>query len=38
MPCDEKPDERVRFVLGTWGTVRKRMFGGTCHLLNGNML
>ena len=38
MPYDEQLNERVRSVIADWGTVCKRMFGGTCHLLHGNML
>lgn len=38
MPYDEALDERVTDTVVEWGTERRKMFGGTCHLLNGNML
>mgnify|MGYP001826600689 CR=1 FL=1 len=38
MPYNETIDSRVTGVISGWGTVRKKMFGGTCHILNGNML
>lgn len=39
MAVDEKLAERVRAALGTRaGLSEKRMFGGICFLLNGNML
>ena len=30
-------DARVEEVLGSWGATRKKMFGGTGYMLNGNM-
>lgn len=39
MPYDEKVDERIRSVIGKWPeTSSRKMFGGVCHLMNGNML
>ena len=38
MPYSEKIDARISETISDWGTVRKKMFGGTCHLLNGNMV
>jgi TfoX/Sxy family transcriptional regulator of competence genes len=38
MPYDQALDERLTAALAGWGATRKKMFGGTCHLLNGNML
>ena len=38
MPYNEAIDERVTRAISAWGTTRKKMFGGTCHILNGNML
>lgn len=38
MPYDEKLDEYITSIVSDWGTTRKKMFGGTCHLLNGNMI
>jgi hypothetical protein len=37
MAYDAELDARVEEVLGAWGLSRKKMFGGTCYLLNGNM-
>lgn len=39
MPYDEEIDARVRKIVSEWGnTNHKKMFGGVCHLLNGNMV
>lgn len=38
MGYDEDLDQRITKATAAWGTTRKKMFGGTCHLLNGNML
>ncbi len=38
MAYDEKLDARITASIADWGTTRKKMFGGTCHLMNGNML
>ncbi len=38
MAYDEKLDARVREIVVKWGATTKKMFGGTCHLLQGNML
>jgi TfoX/Sxy family transcriptional regulator of competence genes len=38
MAYDEDLDARTTIVVKPWGATRKKMFGGTCHLLNGNML
>ena len=38
MPFDEQLDKRVTFIVADWGTTRKKMFGGTFYLLNGNMM
>ncbi|NIO41595.1 MAG: RNA methyltransferase, partial [Burkholderiales bacterium] len=35
---DEKLDAQITASIADWGTTRKKMFGGTCHLINGNML
>ena len=38
MAFDEKLADRVRLALsGTRGVTEKRMFGGLCFLINGNM-
>ncbi len=37
MPYSEKLDERILSGTAGWRLVRKKMFGGTCYLLNGNM-
>ncbi len=38
MAFDESLDARIGEATGEWGVVRKKMFGGTCYLINGNML
>ena len=38
MPFNEGIDLKVTNVISDWGTIRKKMFGGTCHILNGNMM
>ena len=38
MAYDERLDARITEVVADWGATKKRMFGGTCHLLHGNML
>ena len=38
MPYDEKLDARIRVITDDWEDVSSRkMFGGVCHLLRGNM-
>jgi TfoX/Sxy family transcriptional regulator of competence genes len=39
MAYDEKIDERVREVVSRWdNSGSRKMFGGVCHMLNGNMI
>ncbi len=38
MAYDERLDERVSAVVLPWGAVRRKMFGGTGYMLNGNMV
>lgn len=39
MAYDEEIDARIRQIVADWeNTDRKKMFGGVCHLLNGNMV
>ena len=38
MAYNEELEARVTAATTDWGTTRKKMFGGTAHLLNGNML
>ena len=39
MAYDEKLDERIKKIVSGWkGMSSKKMFGGVCHLLNGNMV
>jgi len=38
MAYNEKLDMRIGEIVLDWGTVRKKMFGGTCYLLNGKMM
>ena len=38
MPYNEQIDNRIRKITSRWeNTDQKKMFGGVCHLLNGNM-
>lgn len=38
MPYDEKLNDRIKKIVSRWkGTSDKKMFGGVCHLANGNM-
>jgi hypothetical protein len=38
MAYNEQIDNRIRKILSKWKhTDNKKMFGGVCHLLNGNM-
>jgi hypothetical protein len=39
MPYNEEIDARIRKVVSRWkNSDAKKMFGGVCHLLNGNMV
>ncbi|MGD2024200.1 MAG: TfoX/Sxy family protein [Desulfobacterales bacterium] len=39
MPYNEKIDARITQIVSHWkNTDAKKMFGGVCHLLNGNMV
>ena len=39
MPYDEVVDKRIREIVDQWPhTSAKKMFGGVCYLLNGNMV
>jgi TfoX/Sxy family transcriptional regulator of competence genes len=38
MPFDTQTDEYLQSLISSWDTERRKMFGGTCYLLNGNML
>jgi TfoX/Sxy family transcriptional regulator of competence genes len=38
MPYNEEIDDRIKKVIARWkDTNSKKMFGGVCHLINGNM-
>jgi TfoX/Sxy family transcriptional regulator of competence genes len=38
MPYNEEIDDRIKKVIARWkNTNSKKMFGGVCHLINGNM-
>ena len=38
MAYDDHIDRRIRDIVSRWsGTEDRKMFGGVCHLLNGNM-
>ena len=39
MPYNEEIDSRIQKILARWkNTKAKKMFGGVCHLLTGNMV
>ena len=39
MAYDEDIDQRFQKIIGRWqGMATKKMFGGVCHQLNGNIL
>jgi hypothetical protein len=39
MPYDKEIDNRVQKIVSRWkGMAAKKMFGGVCHQLNGNIL
>ena len=38
MPYNQELDDRINAAITGWGTTRKKMFGGTCDLINGNMM
>jgi TfoX/Sxy family transcriptional regulator of competence genes len=39
MPYNEPLDTRISDILTKWQNItRKKMFGGVCYLMNGNML
>jgi TfoX/Sxy family transcriptional regulator of competence genes len=35
---DEELDTRIENAVQPWGAIKKKMFGGTGYLLNGNMM
>ena len=38
MPYNEEIETRIKRVVSNWkNTDARKMFGGVCHLLNGNM-
>ena len=38
MPYNEEIEKRIQKTISGWqNTEAKKMFGGVCHLLNGNM-
>ncbi len=39
MPYNQEIDHRIREIVAHWpNTEAKKMFGGICHLLNGNIV
>ena len=38
MPFNPTVDAEISRIVSDWGTTRRKMFGGTCHLMNGNMM
>jgi TfoX/Sxy family transcriptional regulator of competence genes len=38
MPYNEEIDARIKRIVSRWkNSTSKKMFGGVCHLINGNM-
>jgi len=38
MAYNQELDQRIKKIVSRWkGTNGKKMFGGVCHLINGNM-
>jgi TfoX/Sxy family transcriptional regulator of competence genes len=38
MPYDQEIEDGIIRVIASWkNTEKKKMFGGSCHLINGNM-
>ena len=38
MPYNEQIETRIKKIISRWKNIdQKNMFGGVCHLLNGNM-
>ena len=38
MAYNEELEQRIKKMVSRWkGTTDKKMFGGVCHLINGNM-
>jgi TfoX/Sxy family transcriptional regulator of competence genes len=38
MACDQALNNRITAIIAAWeGVEVKKMFGGVCHLLHGNM-
>jgi hypothetical protein len=38
MPYNEALNSRITTALSGRGATQKKIFGGTCHLINGNMM
>ncbi len=38
MAYNEKLDSRIAEIVSKLGAIRKKMFGGTCYLVKGNMM
>lgn len=38
MVYNEELDLKISVVVSGWETARRKMFGGTCYLINGNMM
>ena len=39
MPYNEQIETRIKKIISRWKNIdQKNMFGGVCHLLNGNMV
>ena len=38
MPYHKEIDDKIGSIVTAWNCERKKMFGGTCYLINGNMM
>jgi TfoX/Sxy family transcriptional regulator of competence genes len=38
MPYSKELDSKIEAITSKWKTTSKKMFGGTCRLLHGNMM
>jgi TfoX/Sxy family transcriptional regulator of competence genes len=38
MSYSKELDSKIAAVIKKWNATSKKMFGGTCHLFNGNMM
>ena len=38
MAYDQQLDARINQTVASWGATKRKMFGGTCYLLHGNIV